>query len=296
MRYIKQTYRLSFIYALLVHVALILLLFISLATPYQKTLSVPSGDIVQADLLDEKQVQALTHPVKPEQKKMAEQKALEPQKQEKAKLTQAKQPEIEENNLAQIQLAKQKEQQELEALRAQKAKEEKRLAALEDKRSEEQERANQMRLEREKEERKKKDKLEAKRKSEAEKRAAQVRAAEEAQLAATTAKRQQWVMSEREKYMALVKDKIQGGWLRPEGLPPGLKCLIKIGAVADGTVHTVTILKSSGNLAFDQTATAAVYNAAPLPFPPGGQADLTDEFLNFTLDFKDSGEVIEYAM
>lgn len=319
MRHFKEKYGSSFTYALLIHAGLISLLFISLSTSYKQALPPPSGEIVQATLWEESKVRS-TLPSKPEGSpavkptppppkqepiKTPAQLVKKPatpikepvkEKEPPVKPPEAKQKEIEENQLAQIQLAKEKEKKELEALRAKKIKEEKRLAALEEKRLEEQERANHLRLERQKEEKRRKDLLAAKKKAEEEKKASQARAAEEARWAAENAQHQQWVMNERDKYKVLVRDKIKGGWLRPEGLPPGLSCSIKINASPDGSVHSVNIIKSSGNVAFDQTTAAAVRNATPLPFPPAGDPELTNYFLDFTLDFKDDGEITEYAM
>jgi len=317
-RSLKIKYGKSFLFSCVVHLALIILLLTSIQTSVKKaSLPKASGEIVQATVVDEKRVQTEAKRLETQenQKKLEEQKqaemvahkeqqAAQDRAKEQAKLLKLKQElektkEDEQNRLAEIRLAKEKEKKELESLKEAKAKEEKRLAALDEKRQEEQERATQMRLEREKEERKKKEKaaLANKQKLEEEKKQAALQAQEDARLAQENAQRNQWVQGEFNKYESMVKDKVKGCWLRPMGLPSGLKCKLEINAMPDGDVVNVKVIQSSGNEAFDQSAIAAVRKAVPLPFPKG-EPDVMDLFRHFTFEFipDDSSEVVDYAM
>lgn len=279
----------------------------------------PSGDIIQAAVMDEKQVQHLVKQPEKQlehdnnadiQKKNEEQKKIEALKQLNQKLAQAsemqaqeqskalkitqelqKTKEEEQAHLAELRMEKEKERKALEALKKEKAKEEKRLMAMDEKRQEEQDRATQMRLEREKEERhrkelekKKKESLEVARKLEEDKKQAALRAKEEARIASENAQRLQLAQGEFRKYESIIKDKVKGSWVRPSGLPPKLQCKLEINAMPDGEVVNVKVVNSSGNEAFDQSAIAAVRKAVPLPFPQG-EPDVMNLFRHFTLEF-----------
>lgn len=54
---------------------------------------------------------------------------------------------------------------------------------------------------------------------------------------------------------------------RTPGLPHGLKCTVRIRLTAAGNVLSVTVVRSSGNAAFDQDAENSVRRAEPLPVP-----------------------------
>lgn len=70
------------------------------------------------------------------------------------------------------------------------------------------------------------------------------------------AKRQQ-VLTERQKYIALIKDKIRRNW-RPSG-----KCVVEIKLAPGGLV--IDVREVSGDVASCRSAKAAVYQAEPLP-------------------------------
>jgi colicin import membrane protein len=54
---------------------------------------------------------------------------------------------------------------------------------------------------------------------------------------------------------------------RTPGLPPGLKCTVRIRLTATGNVLNVAVMRSSGNAAFDRDAENSVRRAEPLPVP-----------------------------
>lgn len=61
-------------------------------------------------------------------------------------------------------------------------------------------------------------------------------------------------------------------WLRPPGLPPGLRCKAQIDILPNGEVVSVKIIQSSGNPAFDASVENAIYKSSPLPLPSDPKA------------------------
>ncbi|MCW8950753.1 MAG: cell envelope integrity protein TolA, partial [Sedimenticola sp.] len=66
------------------------------------------------------------------------------------------------------------------------------------------------------------------------------------------------------------------------GISDGLKCTLRVRLAPGGTVLAVSVTNSSGNGAFDRSATAAVYKAEPLPVPTG---TLFDQFRDINFEF-----------
>lgn len=287
----KERYGQGFLFSFVVHGVLILLLIFSIQ-PGVNQHSVPAakGEIVQATVVDDKLVEAEVKRLETQENQQKEevQKAIhakQEREKEQAKLNQLKKElavakREEEARLAEIKLAKEKERKQLETLRQEKEKEQKRLAALDERRQEEQDRAAQLRLEREKEE-KKQQELEARRKSEETKKMAAQKAADTERLAA---QRRSFLNSELARYQGLFRDKVNQAWIRAPGLPPGLVCMLEIRLLPDGTVAGVQVVSTSGNLAFDQSAEAAVQKASPLPVPE--EPELMEKFRHFTFEFK----------
>jgi len=116
------------------------------------------------------------------------------------------------------------------------------------------------------EERKAREKAEAERqrKAAAEARARADREAREAELAAQFAAEQE--ASEQARVMGLIQAKVNRNWLRPPGTE-GLKCTVRVRLGSTGTVLLVSVVESSGNVAFDRSVEAAVRKADPLPMP-----------------------------
>lgn len=59
-------------------------------------------------------------------------------------------------------------------------------------------------------------------------------------------------------YVALMAQRIEQNWSRPPSARRGMKCELQIKLVPTGEVINVTIIKSSGNSAFDRSAEQAV--------------------------------------
>ncbi|THD04495.1 protein TolA [Panacagrimonas perspica] len=76
-------------------------------------------------------------------------------------------------------------------------------------------------------------------------------------------------------------------WLRPPGLPSGLRCVAQIDILPNGEVISVKIIRGSGNAAFDASVENAIYKSSPLPLPSDPKAfqrQLQPEFTPESLD------------
>ena len=88
---------------------------------------------------------------------------------------------------------------------------------------------------------------------------------------------------ETDRYLVQIQQKINRSWVRPAGIGEGLSCRLRVRLAPGGTVIAVSVVESSGNGAFDRSATNAVLKADPLPVPGGG---LFEKFrdINFLFD------------
>ena len=85
--------------------------------------------------------------------------------------------------------------------------------------------------------------------------------------------------AERSRWQDVVYTQVKNAWLRPPGLPEGLKCDLRVRILPNGDVISAKIEKSSGNRLFDDSAVAAVTKASPLEPPPAGlRGELVFEF------------------
>jgi colicin import membrane protein len=270
------------VYAVLMHLLLLVLLVFSL--DWTPKVSHPPGIKVPIDaqLVDESQLNAIA------EKKQAEQRKVEEAKREAALAEQRK---IEEKHKAELEAKQQAEQaakQKVEAERKRKAElEARKKAELEAKQKAEQAAKQQAEAEAKKKAEaaaKKKAEAEAKRKAEA----AQRREAEQAlqqQLAAeqagVEAARVQGVVAQ---YIGYIQERIERSWLRPPGSAVGLSCVVQVSLIPGGEVARVQIVRSSGDPVFDRSVETAVYKASPLPLPP--DAALFKNFRDLRLIFK----------
>jgi colicin import membrane protein len=124
-------------------------------------------------------------------------------------------------------------------------------------------------------------KEEAARKAAAEKALADALAAEEAegQALADATELQRW--------LGRIQAAVQGGFVYPPGLPPGLKCKLLVRIVPGGDVVAASVVESSGNAVFDRQAETAVRKAAPLPVP--AEARLFNQMREFYFTFDPNG-------
>ena len=113
-------------------------------------------------------------------------------------------------------------------------------------------------------------------------------AAEQKQLEAARTKEQQ---TEIEKFTALILHTMRQNWIVPEGVNPDISCQLAIQLNGDGTVISVTLVRSSGSAALDNSARMAVFRSSPLPVPadPDLFKQVFHEF-NLTVSPKDIQE------
>lgn len=86
-----------------------------------------------------------------------------------------------------------------------------------------------------------------------------------------------------------IKQAISSQWNVPEGVAGGDFCQLLIQLAPGGVVLDTRTLKSSGNLALERSAQAAVLKASPLPVPE--DAGLFDNIRNIKLMFRPEGIV-----
>lgn len=240
----------AFVYAVLVHIAVVGLLIIGFRFS-GGDLPLPKGKPVQAVAVED--------PEKRKQEDEKKRQAEDKRKQDEAR----KQEEAE----------RQRAEQARKAEAERKAEEKRRLVQ---KQKEEAEKKRQAEAKRKQEE----EQAERRKKEEAERRLAaeeslkqQIAAEERASAEAARAAR---AASAADKYKALIRQKVSRNWNRPAGTKTGLKCTVRVRLVPGGEVLQATVVRSSGDAVFDRSVENAVYKAAPLPLPP--DADLFDYF------------------
>jgi colicin import membrane protein len=225
----------AFVYAVALHVTLLLLLGVSLR--FSARAPEPPR-VVQATVVEEAPRRAEppdTARLEAQRRKVAEAKAMA----ERARQAELKKQEAE--RLRQTEEARRLKEAERKKALAQKKKaeeaEKKKAAALEKKRAEE------------------------RRRKEAEAALQSEVAAEEQRRAEARAQ------SEVERYKGLIRQKVSRHWNRPAGAAKGLQCTVRVRLVPGGEVLTAAVSRSSGNPAFDRSVENAVYKATPLPVP-----------------------------
>ena len=86
----------------------------------------------------------------------------------------------------------------------------------------------------------------------------------------------------RDRYIALLRNKIQNAWIKPPSATPGVDCLVQVTQVPGGEVTGARVTQCNGDAAVRQSIENAVYRASPLPEPP----DPALFERNFTLRFR----------
>jgi colicin import membrane protein len=265
------------VYAVLMHVVLLIVLVFSL--DWTPKITRPAGVKVpiEAKLVDQRKLDAIEEQKQAEQRKLeTERKAAEDKKKAEAErkkqaAEQKQRAEAERKKKALLAEKKKKEQE----VKRKAAAEKKKQAAAEKKKQAAAEKKKQAAAEKKKQaaaEKQRKVEAEAKRKAAAEKQrkaeeAARRREAEQAlqqQLAAEQAARDQGIVAE---YTAYIQEKIQQNWLKPAGSPEGLSCTVQVSLIPGGDVARVQIIRSSGDSLFDSSVEKAVHKASPMPLP-----------------------------
>jgi colicin import membrane protein len=281
------------VYAVLMHLMLLALLVFSL--DWTPKITRPPGVKVpiEAELVDQRQLQAI------EEKKLAEQRRQEEaEQQRKAEVAARAKAEAEQKRKAEAAArAKAEAEQQRKAEVAAKAKaeaEQQRKAEVAAKAKAEAEQKRKAEAEakaKAEAEKKRKAEAEAKAKAEAEKKRkaeaeAKAKAEAEAEMRRQIAAEQEEARarSALSEYIPYIQDKVQRNWLRPPGSAAGLSCLIKVRLIPGGDVVSATVVRSSGDPLFDRSVETAVLKASPLPLPT--DATLFNHFreINFNFD------------
>lgn len=283
----------ALIYAILVHVALIALLGVSLdwtpkITAQPQTQAINAVVIDDAQLIEKKRAQQQAEQRKQESERLQalrEQQHLEEQKQQE-RIQEIKEKEQEKRALAEQEAEHDKGKRQQEAFReaARKKQEEEQAKKIKQ--------ADKQRAE-----------LEVKKKAEAERLLEQKRRAEDKRrieaeedaLQEQLAAEQQRRDNDREKlanaalakFTALIKQKVQRNWLRPQTAREGMSCTVLVRLTAKGEVLLARVVESSGDTAYDRSVEAAVYKASPLPLPQ--DVTLFDYFREINFVFKPEG-------
>jgi len=78
------------------------------------------------------------------------------------------------------------------------------------------------------------------------------------------------------RYAALISNKLQANFITPVGASKGSSALVNIHLNESGNVLSSKIVKSSGNIAYDQAVLAAVGKSSPLPLPAGNEQSIVN--------------------
>lgn len=283
----------SFLFAILVHLILLGLLFFGLdwSSTIKPTASSKPAP-VQAVVIDAKKLDAEVARKKKqtEDKKKAvekkrakeERKVLEAErarKQEQKRLA-----DLKKKKALQAKQKKLAEQKKREAAAAQKKK-----AALEKKKKIEAEKERKLAQEKKRaeEERRKKAEIEKKRKAEVKRQRKEAEAelqdqllAEQARLTAQRQSAMQRIISE---YVLYIQEKVQRNWARPLDSHDGLSCTVEVRLLPSGDVIDANVVRGSGNPAFDRSVQAAVFKASPLPVP--SDPEVMEQFRSLRFEF-----------
>ncbi len=274
---IQPSYQKPFVFALGLHVVLLIILIVKLPSwHYQYEGGGPQVKVVQATTVTATQVQqtmqAINAREQAHQQEVEDRLTVLKQQVEREKAQQQAQQQ-------QALVEKQRQQQELQRLVVLKQEQ---LKHLEELRTKQEAEAALAALQQ-----KKRDEIKI-----AEKKAAQKKANSAAQklkaLAARQRQLQEKMLAQQlagetsqvksdiqttqmqglvDKYKALIVAAIGQQWLVPSGVSKNLSVVYEIELAPGGVVLSVQLVKSSGNLALDQSAETAIYKASPLPVP-----------------------------
>ena len=250
----------------------------------------------------EKEEQLKAEKLRQEQaRKKAEQKAKQ-EAERKAREAEKKAKEAErKRQLALEQKKKQEEARKAEALRkkaeAERKERERRKAEEEKKRQAEEAKRRQQETERKKQEAEAKAAAERKRQeaerrlreqqlqalAEEARRAEAAKAQQQAQAAAAKAREAQ-MLTESEKYQLLIRERLSQAWYPPPSATEEMTARLQITLLPTGELAGAKLVRSSGNMAFDNSALSAVRSLNRYPVPD--ERDTFERyFRQFTIEF-----------
>ncbi|HEA25998.1 MAG TPA: cell envelope integrity protein TolA, partial [Ectothiorhodospiraceae bacterium] len=85
---------------------------------------------------------------------------------------------------------------------------------------------------------------------------------------------------EKNRYVALIREKVVRNWVKPSGTNPGNSCKVLVHQIPGGEVIDVKATACSGSIAFKNSVERAVFRASPLPMPV--TKSLFDREIEFT--------------
>lgn len=279
----KQQNRSSIIVSIAIHLLFILLLiFFSLPSnndDKESTINIQINkqkDLVQATVISAKDLEILKDL---EAKKKADALALQKAaKADRQKALAAQKAAIEaQQRLERAKIKYKKEQARLEKERAEAEKQAK-LEAARKKIEQERKRIEEEKRKAEEEAKKAEQIAEMKRQAQA---AMEALAKKKAAEAKVLAKRNAELTKTTNKYIALIQQTIRANWIDHGNLSSQLSVKVAISLSPSGRVQNVSIIKSSGNSAYDRQAVLAVEKSSPLPIPT--EPELANEFSKITL-------------
>jgi colicin import membrane protein len=255
--------------SVLLHGALAAALIVSI--DFQGRAPQPAAQLaIQATVVDQKALQAMQQHDEPQQNDARPKQQEKEQAAEEAarKAREEKQKEVE---LEQLHAKREKAARLAEEKRKREAAEKKKREEAEAARKAEEKRKREAEQRRLAEEKRKREEEEKKRKA-----AAAARRQKELndQLAADIAAEQRRRKAEQsgllDQYVNLIRNRIQQQWIKPPSAHPGLKCVVDVQQIPDGTVVAVHVRadKCNGDAAVRRSIETAVLKASPLPKPP----------------------------
>ena len=288
-----NNYLKPFLYSITVHLVLILLLALSFYQSRQRFVqnNTPQPQIIQATAVSQQQLQQeLDQRAAAERARLeAIRKAAEEKARKKAEAKARAKKEAERKKA--IELAKKKKAE----AKARARKEAERKKAEEAKRQAERKKAEEAKRQAERKKAEEAKRQAERKKAEEAKRQAEQKKQRESQEQALQqqleeeenqreAARQRQLRGIIDKYRAKIQQAIERQWIVPPTVDKNTKAELRIQLAPGGEVINVTMAKSSGNNALDQSAIDAVYKASPLPVPQ--EANLFEPFrtLYLTVD------------
>jgi colicin import membrane protein len=295
-----RQYPRAFLFSLLLHGSIIALTLLEFSgTPKLSVVSPPSlvDKTIKAEVIDQKKLDQRAEKIKQqEQERKRKQQAIEKRAKEQAiKQAQEKKRALEQKKKAEAEKKKQAEAEKklkAEQARRAKAEAEKKLKAEQQKKAEEEKKrkAEEARKKAEAEKQRKAEELKRKQEQErleAERQARLKAEAEqrqkEAELKARLAaeERQRTLDTLRNKYYAMIKNKIQRNWRQPVNAGSKPECEVKVKQGPGGIILDVTFGSCPGTREYRLSVEAAVLKSDPLPRPEDPELFQTDITLRF---------------
>ncbi|MDX1754850.1 MAG: cell envelope integrity protein TolA [Marinobacter sp.] len=106
----------------------------------------------------------------------------------------------------------------------------------------------------------------------------------QAEAAAAARAHEQQMLSDRDKYHLLIKQRLNQAWYRPPSATEGMVARLRITLLPNGELASVQLIQGSGNTAFDNSALSAVRSISRYPLPDDRDT-FERYFRQFTIEF-----------